>query len=329
MPIGMEVASWRVFTEVIWPNAHSAEAIMLALDYCKVRKLDPMKKPVHIVPVWDSKKNGYVEGIWSGINEQEVTAARTGEFGGMDPALYGPMIEREFKGKVKEKGNWRDHSIKVSFPEFCSRTVYRIVKGTRCPFTETVFWLEEYARLGGPRSELPNMMWAKRPRGQLAKVAKAAALRAAFPEEEGSQPSAEEMEGQDIAIEAADITPPPAEEQKPSAGPRQQQERDDLDEVIGGGYGDDDHRFVDAEPSPAAHPELLKRGAKETWPEWSTRFLKVIELVADLDTLEEWMTMNKNPLDVMRKEDAACHKATMQAVQQQRITVMPDASEGT
>jgi hypothetical protein len=80
-------------------------------------------------------------------------------------------------------------------------TVYRIVQGQRCPFTEPVFWLEAYARLGGAYSELPTDMWVKRPRGQLLKCAKAASLRAAFPEEAGY--TAEEMEGKVIEADTS------------------------------------------------------------------------------------------------------------------------------
>ncbi len=67
--------------------------------------------------------------------------------------------------------------------------------GTRCPFSETVFWEETYARV--KKSEMPNEMWQKRPRGQLLKCAKAASLRAAFPEETGDY-TAEEMAGKVI-----------------------------------------------------------------------------------------------------------------------------------
>jgi hypothetical protein len=80
-------------------------------------------------------------------------------------------------------------------------TVYRLVNGQRCPFTEPVFWLEAYARLGGAYSELPTDMWVKRPRGQLLKCAKAASLRAAFPEEAGY--TAEEMEGKVIEADTS------------------------------------------------------------------------------------------------------------------------------
>ncbi len=79
----------------------------------------------------------------------------------------------------------------MTFPEWAEVTVYRLVNGVRCAFSETVFWEETYARQG--KADLPNDMWQKRPRGQLLKCAKAASLRAAFPEEAGY--TAEEMEG--------------------------------------------------------------------------------------------------------------------------------------
>ncbi|MCK7472162.1 MAG: hypothetical protein MZU95_16445 [Desulfomicrobium escambiense] len=83
-------------------------------------------------------------------------------------------------------------------------TVYRLIGRVRCPFTETVFWEETYARLGG--GDVPTAMWVKRPRGQLLKRAKAASLRAAFPEE--ASYTAEEMAGR--SLEAELVTAPVA-----------------------------------------------------------------------------------------------------------------------
>src|SRR5207244_2247284 len=80
------------------------------------------------------------------------------------------------------------------FPESCAITVYRLIEGQRCAFTEPVFWTEAYGRIG--KTELPNDQWAKRPRGMIIKVAKAASLRAAFPEE--GEHTAEEMEGRTL-----------------------------------------------------------------------------------------------------------------------------------
>ncbi|MEA3643323.1 MAG: recombinase RecT, partial [Lamprobacter sp.] len=121
---------------------------------------------------------------------------RTGQWAGIDPPRFGPLCERTFTGRIKRNDTWQDLESSVSFPEWCEVTVYRIVAGQRCAFTEPVFWLETYARYGGAFSELPADMWLKRPRGQLMKCAKAASLRAAFPEE--ATYTAEEMEGKVI-----------------------------------------------------------------------------------------------------------------------------------
>ncbi|MFI3136867.1 MAG: recombinase RecT, partial [Methylococcaceae bacterium] len=59
-----------------------------------------------------------------------------------------------------------------------------------------VYWLEAYSTAGGRYSQIPTAMWIKRPKGQLAKCAKAASLRTAFPEDCGYL--AEEMEGKSM-----------------------------------------------------------------------------------------------------------------------------------
>jgi hypothetical protein len=84
----------------------------------------------------------------------------------------------------------------VTFPEWVAVTVYRLVGGRRCAFTEEVYWMEAYSTAGGKNSQLPTAMWIKRPKGQLSKCGKAASLRAAFPEECGY--AAEEMDGKSL-----------------------------------------------------------------------------------------------------------------------------------
>src|SRR5882724_4586582 len=196
LPTTMDAGKWRVLCETTFPNAKTPEAIAMAVDYCRVRGLDIFKKPVHIVPMWNSSLGREVETIWPGINEIQITAARTGQWAGMDVPVWGELWKREFTGRRKIKGNWEDVQVDVEFPSWCSVTVYRMLNGQRCPFTEPVYWLEAYSRAGGANSELPTDMWVKRPHGQLHKVAKAAALRAAFPEE--GEYTAEEMEGKEI-----------------------------------------------------------------------------------------------------------------------------------
>jgi phage recombination protein Bet len=198
MPQGtaMKPEEWRVLTDAIFPSAKSAEAIVLAMQYCAARKLDVFKRPVHIVPMWNSSLGREVETVWPGINELQTTAARTGQWAGMDEPKWGPLIRRTFTGKVKRKDGWQDVTVNMEVPEWCSVTVWRLVGGQRFAFSEPVYWLEAYSRTG--RSDVPNDMWQKRARGQLHKVAKAASLRAAFPEEMGNDYAAEEMEGKEI-----------------------------------------------------------------------------------------------------------------------------------
>ena len=228
---GITAEKWRVLVETTFPSAKTPEAVEMAIDYCRARNLDVFKKPVHIVPMWNAGLRREVETIWPGINEIQITAARTGSWAGMDSPKWGPMVKRTFKGTRKD----RAVTVEVQFPEWCEVTVYRIVAGQPRAFSEPVYWLESYSTTGGRDSYLPTDMWVKRPRGQLHKVAKAAALRAAFPEE--GELTAEEMEGKvidagGVVIEHDDITPvsenpksaaviPPEKSQQPAKPPLQ------------------------------------------------------------------------------------------------------------
>jgi phage recombination protein Bet len=184
---GYDKETWRVLVEAIFPGARSPHSVILALAYCKARKLDPLKRPVHIVAVWDSKRKCEVETIWPGIGELRTTAARTGQYAGKDKTVFGPTVTETFKDDESE--------VIVTFPESAQITVYRIVQGARCSFEgPTVYWRESYATRSN-KSSVPNQMWKDRPSGQLEKCAEAASLRVAFPEEIGNDYAAEEMEG--------------------------------------------------------------------------------------------------------------------------------------
>lgn len=199
--LNLDASKWRVLCDAIFPAAKSPRSIMLALDYCRSRKLDIMKKPVHIVPMYDSKANGgqggYVDTVWPSISELRTTAFRTGQYAGCDETTFGPMMESKFTDRAKQDGKWVEMSKAIKHPEWAQITVYRMLNGQRLKFAgPKVYWLESYARIG--RSSLPNDMWEKRSMGQLEKCAEAGALRKAFPEELGNEYAAEEMEGRDI-----------------------------------------------------------------------------------------------------------------------------------
>ena len=164
------------------------------LAYCKARGLDPFKRPVHIVTMWHSGLGRMVETVWPGIAELRTTAFRTGQYAGMDDCEFGPAIKKTFTGEVKVSQKYQKVEKTIEFPEWARITVYRKLGDTVCRFAgPKTLWLEAYATIG--RTDVPNDMWENRAIGQLEKVAEAAALRRAFPEEIGSEYSAEEMAG--------------------------------------------------------------------------------------------------------------------------------------
>lgn len=170
--------TWKVLQETVFPGASDA-SILMAIDYCKVRNLDILKKPVHIVPIWNKEQKRYIDTVWQGISELRTTAMRTGQYAGCDETVYGPDITQNVGG------------VEITFPEYAQVTVYRMLNGVRVPFAgDKVRWLETVATT---KDGAPNSMWKQRPYGQISKCAEAAALRKAFPEELGNEYAAEEM----------------------------------------------------------------------------------------------------------------------------------------
>lgn len=217
----------RVLESSVYPGGRM-DSIKLVIGYCKANTLDPLTKPVHIVPmrVKQPKRKpdgteitGKTEFVWRdvimpGIELYRIKAVRTGVYAGLARAEYGPSVELTFGGETKtewdeqanarvEKGKWP--SVKITVPEWCEITAYRLVNGERCEFPSgRVYWKETYATAGN-ETATPNSMWTKRPFGQLEKCAEALALRRAFPEL-GSAPTRDEMEGKTIEASEIDVT---------------------------------------------------------------------------------------------------------------------------
>lgn len=187
----------KVLGDSLYPGA-KADSIKMVLAYCQAAGLDPMMKPVHIVPM-SVKKPGTNNYEWRdvvmpGISLYRSAAADSGVYTGKSEPEFGPDITRKIGG------------VEATFPEWCKITVTRIVAGREAHFTAKEYWLENYATKGKD-SDAPNSMWAKRPKAQLAKCTEAQALRMAFPDRLGGQNTAEEMEGKSIDG-MVDVTPP-------------------------------------------------------------------------------------------------------------------------
>jgi phage recombination protein Bet len=192
---GIDKASWKALVEAIFPNAQSVESVILALSYCRARKLDPFKRNVHIVPVYSKAAGGMIDTVWPGIGELRTTAFRTKQFAGRDQTQFGPDVTKTFGGK------------EYTFPQWAQVTVYRMVNDQRVAFAgPQVYWEETYATQRND-SDVPNQMWGDRPRGQIDKCAEAAALRAAFPEEIGTDYIGEEVQHAPKRITSAVVEP--------------------------------------------------------------------------------------------------------------------------
>ena len=172
----------QVLQSSLYPGA-AVESIKMVLSYCRASGLDPMQKPVHIVPMWDGKLEGMRDVVMPGIGLYRTQAARTGCIGVTEPE-FGPDVTESIGGQ------------QITFPAWCRVTVKRrLPTGEAAEFTAKEFWKENYAVKGGKEKSIaPNAMWSKRPYGQIAKCAEAQALRKAFPEI-GSEPTADEMAG--------------------------------------------------------------------------------------------------------------------------------------
>lgn len=202
---GFDGAQWRTFVEAVWPGAKTVEGVLMALDYCKARRLDPFKRPVHIVPIYDKSKRREVESVWPGINEVRTTASRTGLLAGWDPTKFGPS--KKFGWTDGEGEDRAPIQRELEHPEWAQVTVYRLdATGTPRAYPGPVIRWREYYATAGFNTIAPNAMWRRKTWFMLEKCAQAAALRAAFPEELGNDYTAEEMAGQII-----DHVPTPGE----------------------------------------------------------------------------------------------------------------------
>jgi phage recombination protein Bet len=195
----------------------------MVVDYCVARGLDPLLKPVHLVPMYvEDKSTGQKamrDVVMPGIGLYRIQADRSGNYAGMDAPRFGDEIEFTIGTK------------KIKAPEWCEVTVHKIIGDRIVAFTAREYWVENYA--SKKRDDpTPNAMWEKRPRGQIVKCATAQALRAGWPEI-GSQPTAEEMEGKEI-----DITPEQKTiQQQPEPPQITYYPQDDFDRLLSEWHG--------------------------------------------------------------------------------------------
>lgn len=193
---GISEAQWRTLMNTLYPGA-KAESVLMVWDYCLARRLDPLKRPCHIVPMEvKNAKTGTFEWrdvVLPGIYEHRTTAQRTGAYLGHSRPDYGPL----------------EAVAGVTAPAWCEMTFYRWNgdAGQRAEYPVRVLFREVVALT---KDKKANGRWTKAPVQMLTKCTEAAGLREAFPDEIGGEPTAEEMDGQRaIDVQTVEAVPPP------------------------------------------------------------------------------------------------------------------------
>jgi phage recombination protein Bet len=190
--LGIEIELYRALRYSLFPDKKIPDyAFGLYLAYCKAKGYDPMRKPFHIVmfnrntaakgkePVWENYPV-----VMPGIVSYRIDANRTGTFYGISDSQFGPVITENLG------------SLKFTYPEWCRIVIYKKIGDKIVEIPATLYFKECYATKD-KNSEQPNEMWQKRPRYMLEKCTEAACYRKGFPEETGSIPTYDEMEGRD------------------------------------------------------------------------------------------------------------------------------------
>lgn len=184
---------WHTLSKSLYPGASQASVLMV-IDYCRARNLDPLKKPCHIVPMKVKIGRDYEwrDVILPGIYELRTTAIRTGLYLGHSKPEYGDPVE--YMG--------------MTVPAWCDFVIYRWNEAAKlkAEFPVRVYFAEVCGTTWDKdaQAEKANARWAKAPVQMMVKCAEAAGLREAFPDELGGQMTVEEMEGQRQLI---DVTP--------------------------------------------------------------------------------------------------------------------------
>lgn len=191
--LGIDPVTYSAIKETLYSEA-SDKSVMMVLSYCKARSLDPFLKPLHIVsmPTKDKNDNWTTqEKIWPGIGLYRIQADRSGKYRGMSKTEYGVTITEKLG------------DVEVTYPEWCEIVVFKTSPDGSSvdSFPAKLYWKETYVARSS-KSVTPNSMWLRRPAAQLEKCVESLALRKAFSDCVGQEPTAEEMEGRVLEHDA-------------------------------------------------------------------------------------------------------------------------------
>jgi phage recombination protein Bet len=147
------------------------DELQLFMYQAKRTGLDPLSRQIHFVK---RKDKGAIQ---TAIDGYRLIADRTGKYAGSDDYMFDEGIP-QYLHMMAKRGT----------PLTATVTVYKMVDGSKVPFTATAGW-DEYC----PSDEKSGFMWRKMPYLMIGKCAEALALRKAFPAELSGIYTNEEM----------------------------------------------------------------------------------------------------------------------------------------
>ena len=165
--------SKRLLKDSVFKGSSDQE-FMVLMAVAKARNLDPWKKQIHGIKVWNKEDQRFDIVAITGIDGARAMAHRTGEYAGMDE------IEYDY------------NRSSPNYPVKAKVTVYRMVQGEPRPWTGEAMWSEYYP------GDKKGFKWRDMPRTMLGKCAEMQALRKAFPEECGGMYVAAEFDKRQI-----------------------------------------------------------------------------------------------------------------------------------
>ena len=241
----------------------------LFLHACKRTGLDPLMKQIHAIKRWSAAEGRETMAIQTGIDGYRLVAERTGKYAGSDEPLF----------EIQEGS---------PYPSKATVTVWKIVEGTRYPFTASAHW-EEYVQK--KKDGTITSFWQRMPKGQLGKCAESLALRKAFPAELSGVYTHEEMM-------QADERPHPMTPQIPQVRPKQ--DATEVDRYTGEPRQEDgvDSRDASLETAGLPRPTILK-GNDAPAPKSAAEFAKNMADKMD-DQYEDGLIGNLQPYTGMK-----------------------------
>ena len=158
---GIDEPTWNALCNTIYPGANP-DSVVMAIDYCKARGLDILLKAGPPRPHAGNRCPQQREGLAGCADARDRHVPDPGrslrQLRGADEPVFGPDVTEEFQDPTTQSAK-----IKVTYPQWCKYTVYKMVNGQQVAFHALERWKENYATQSAARPSAPTPCGASGP----------------------------------------------------------------------------------------------------------------------------------------------------------------------